>query len=84
MQFNPDKNKQAIQVVFSQKKDAVIHPTVLFSGSEVAVKTEHKHLDMMLDFKLNFKSHIREAIVKARRGIGIIRFLFKYVSRPNI
>ena len=35
---------------------------------------------MILDSKLNFQSHIREAIVKARRGIGIIRFLAKYVS----
>ena len=81
MQFNPDKNKQAIQVIFSQKKDAVIHPAVLFNGSEVAVKMEHKHLGMILDSKLNFHSHIREAIIKARRGIGIIRFLSKYVSR---
>ena len=81
MQFNPDKNKQAIQVIFSQKKDAVIHLTVFFNGSEVAVKTEHKHLGMILDSKLNFQSHIREAIIKARRGVGIIRFLSKYVSR---
>ena len=81
MQFNPDRNKQAIQVIFSQKKDAVIHPAVLFNGSEVAVKMEHKHLGMILDSKLNFYSHIREAIIKARRGIGIIRFSSKYVSR---
>ena len=81
MQFNPDKNKQAIQVIFSQKKDAVIHPAVLFNGSEVAVKMEHKHLGMIFDSKLNFHSHIREAIIKARRGVGIIRFLSKYVSR---
>ena len=36
---------------------------------------------MILDSKLNFQSHIRETIIKARRGIGIIRFLSKYVSR---
>ena len=36
---------------------------------------------MILDSKLNFQSHVREAIVKARRGIGIIRFSSKYVSR---
>ena len=35
---------------------------------------------MILDSKLTFLSHIKEAIVKARRGIGIIRFLTKYVS----
>ena len=62
------------------EKDAVIHPTVFFNGSEVAVKMEHKHLGMILDSKLNFQSHIREAIIKARRGIEIIHFLSKYVS----
>ena len=36
---------------------------------------------MILDSKLNFNSHVREAIIKARRGIGIIRYLSKYVSR---
>ena len=36
---------------------------------------------MILDSKLNFRNHIREAIIKARRGIGIIRNLCKYVSR---
>ena len=36
---------------------------------------------MILDSKLNFHSHIREETIKARRGIGIIRFLSKYVSR---
>ena len=36
---------------------------------------------MILDSKLDFQSHVREAIVKARREIGIIRFLSRYVSR---
>ena len=43
--------------------------------------SEHKHLGMILDSKLDFQSHIKEAIQKARPGIGIIRFLSKYVSR---
>ena len=77
MQFNPDINKQAIQVTFSQKKGTVVQPPIFFNGSEVATKLEHKHLGMILDSKLNFHSHIREAIIKA----GIIRFLSKYVSR---
>ena len=28
MQFNPDKNKQAVQVIFSQKKEAIAHPCI--------------------------------------------------------
>ena len=81
IQFNSDKNKQAIQVIFSQKKDTPVHPSLFFSGSEVVIKAKHRHLVMILDSKLIFLSHIKEAIVKARRGIGIIRFLSKYVAR---
>ena len=81
MQFNPNKNKQEVQAVFSQKKEAVAHPPLFSSGSEVVVKAEHKHLGMILDSKLSFQSHIREAIIKVRKGIGIIRYLSKYVSR---
>ena len=81
IKFNPDRNKQAIQVIFSQKKGTVVHPPTFSNGPEVAIKLEHKHLGMILDSKLNFHSHIREAIIKARGGIGIIRFLSKYVSR---
>ena len=67
--------------LFPEKKGAVAHPPVFFNGSEVVVKAEHKHLGMVLDSKLCFQSHVREAIIKARKGIGIIRFLSKYVSR---
>ena len=81
MQFNPDKNKQAVQVIFSCKKYKPIHPSLVFNQPEVVTKDEHTHLGMILDSKLNFNSHVREAIIKARRGIGIIRYLSKYVSR---
>ena len=81
MQFNSDKNKQAVQVIFSCRKYKPIHPSLIFNQSEVVKKNEHTHLGMILDSKLNFNSHLREAIIKARRGIGIIRYLSKYVFR---
>ena len=74
-------NKQAIQVIFSQRKDAIIHLSVFLNGSEVAVKSEYKILSMILDSKLNFQSHIKQAVIKARRGNGIIPYLSKYISR---
>ena len=39
---------------------------------------------MILDHQLDFQSHIREVILKARRGIGLIKYLSKYVSREVI
>ena len=43
MQFNPDKHKQAIQVVFSHRKSKPIHPPLIFNESEVVTLNEHKH-----------------------------------------
>ena len=81
MQFNPDKNKQAIQVIFSQKRTKPVHPPIFLNESEVIIKDEQKHLGMILDSCLIFNSHMREKIISARRGIGVIHYLSKYVSR---
>ena len=81
MQFNPDKNKQAVQVIFSQKSPKPPHPPLYFNQAEVPVVKEHKHLGMILDSKLDFSAHVKEVIVKARREIGMIRYMTKYVSR---
>ena len=82
MQFNPDINKQAVQVIFSQKKNKSIHPSLFFNGAPVVMKDEQKHLGTILDSALNFHSHshVKEKIVSACRGIGVIRYLSKYVS----
>ena len=50
-------------------------------GLKLLLNPEHKHLGTILDSKVNFRSHIREAVIKARRGIGIIRFSSKYISQ---
>ena len=81
MQFNPDKNKQVTQVIFSHRKSKPIHPPLIFNGSEVGTLDEHKHLGFFLYSRLSFLRHIKEIIIKARRGVGIIRFMSNYVSR---
>ena len=54
---------------------AIIHLSVFLNGSEVAVKSEYRILSMILD------SIQAQAVIKARRGTGIIPYLSKYVSR---
>ena len=36
---------------------------------------------MILDSELNFYSHVKEKIVSARKAIGVIRFMSRYVTR---
>ena len=80
MSFNPDPAKQAEQVIFSTKVFKVEHPSIYFCGSEVGTVPHYKRTGLILDETPNFAEHIKEAIIKARRGIGIIRFLSKVVG----
>ena len=45
---------------------------------------EHKHLGVILDSKLSFASHIKTAISKSRQGIGMIKYLSKYLPRHTL
>ena len=46
--------------------------------------TEHKHLGIILDPKLSFSAHIKSAISKTRRGIGLLKYLSKYLPRHTL
>ena len=81
MKFNPDITKAAIEVIFSWKRNKPDHPFLQFNNIPVSRQTSTKHLGMILDDKLTFRSHISEAIVNAKKGINVLKFLSKYVSR---
>ena len=80
MSFNPDPSKQAVQMIFSRKRKKTNHPNIYFNESEVKTVNEHKHLGLILDSKLTFASHINEKITKARKGLGILKSLRRYLS----
>ena len=69
MQFIAENTEE---LIFVSKRVKPQDPPLVLGSNEIARKTEHIHLDTILDEKLNFKIHIREAIIK---------FLSRYVSR---
>ena len=79
MAFNPDPNKQATEILFSCKKKPVVHPVLYFNGSQVARVNEHKHLGLILHPSLSFEKHLNEKIKKAKKNIGIIKYLNKFL-----
>ena len=81
MVFNPDITKQAVEVVFSAKKNEDVHPLLNFNGIPVARKSFTKHLGLFLDESLSFHKHIKEKVSKAMNGISILKFLSKFVSK---
>ncbi|MCH2390413.1 MAG: reverse transcriptase family protein, partial [Nitrospinales bacterium] len=82
MRFNPDMAKQAIEVVFSCKynKTKPTHPPLFFNSIPVARQNSTKHLGLILDERLTFTEHIKEAIEKAKKGVALMKFLANKVS----
>ncbi len=84
MSFNPDPQKQAVELVFSKKKIEIHHPVIRFNNIPVMKVEEHKHLGIILDSKLSFSAHIKAAISKTRKGIGLLKCLSKYLPRHTL
>ena len=81
MVFNPDITKQAIEVIFSGKKKKPENPELLLNSIPVFREDNTKHLGVYLDGGLTFPKHIREAVIKATKGVSLLKYLSKYVSR---
>ena len=81
MVFNTDITKQTIEVIFSTKKKETRHPELVCNEIPVSREESTKHLDVYLDSGLNFSKHVREAVIKATKGISLLKHLSKYVSR---
>ena len=65
MNFDPDPNKQAQEIIFSRKKTASLHP---LKSTQI-----QKHLGMMLDSNLSYEHRIKSILNKVNKTIGLLR-----------
>ena len=54
LEFNPDPNKQATEVLFSCKISNPSHPQIMFNGTVVSKRNEHKHLGLLNTFPYTY------------------------------
>ena len=81
MLFNPDPNKQAIEICFSHKRHNENYPSLVFNDTKVQLANSQKHLGLILDSKLEFNEHIDNKINKCNKIIGILKGLSLILSR---
>ena len=79
MEFNPDPTKQSTEVLFSCKKSSPNHPQLIFNGISVAKVKDQKHLGLILDSTISFEKHVNEKIIKAKKNVGILKHLSKFL-----
>ena len=84
MEFNPDPNKQATELLFSCKKNRPNHPSFFFNGTVVPKVNEQNHLGLTLDSKLSFERQLNEKLMKAKRIVGIIKYLSSFLPLKTL
>ena len=84
MEFNPDPTKQATEVLFFCKKSSPNHPKLIFNGTDVVKVNGPKHLGLILDSRLTFERHINEKIIKAKKNLGIIKYLSNFLPLKTL
>ena len=52
MSFNPDRTKQAQEIIFSREENVTTHPPLFFNNSEITLSSNQKHPGLTLDSKL--------------------------------
>ena len=81
MKFNPDPNKQAQEVHFSNRTNKDSSLSTTFNNSKVETISSQKHLGLILDERLNFNEHLENKINKCYKIIGFLKRLSNKLPR---
>ena len=84
MNFNPDTNKQAQELIFSRKVQVISHPPLFFNQSFVPETSLQKHLWMVLDSKLNFSEYLKTIFQKTNKTIALLCWLQTLLLRVSL
>ena len=81
MSLYPDPSKQAQEVIFSRKLQKSTHPMLSFNNNTATQSVTEKHLEIMLDTKLDFQGHLKSILNKVNKTIGLSRKLHNTLPR---
>ena len=81
MNFNPDPNKQAHEVILSRKAKEINRLPLVFNNTSVSHSSSQKHLGVILDSKLIFDEHLKMVSLKISKSLGLLRKLHNLLQR---
>ena len=64
MTFNPDRSKQAHEIIFSRILKKATHRPLLFKNNNASQVNFQTHLGVILDVKLTFEEHLKMYLTK--------------------
>ena len=84
MTFNPDRSKQAQEIIFSRKFKKVTHSPLLLNNDNVSQVNFQTHLGVILDVKLTFEEHLKNVFNKTNKTIGLLKKLSNLLPRQAL
>ena len=84
MTINPDRSKQAQEVIFSRKLKKATHPPLLFNIKNVSQVNCQTHIGVILDVKLTFEEHLKNVTNKTNKTIGLLRKFSNLLPRQAL
>ena len=84
MNFNPDPTKQTQEAIFSRKTTKKIYPKIFFNNFPVSKADSQNHLGLYLDSKSSFDIHIKTALTKVNKTIGLLRNFQQVLPRRSL
>ena len=84
MNINPNRSKQAQEIIFSRKLSKVTHPPMFFNTNIVSQINSQQHLGVILDVKLTFEQHLKNVFNKTNKKIGLLRKLSNLLPRQTL
>ena len=70
MSFNPDPQKQAVELILSRKRIEADHPEIRFNNIQVMRVGDHKHLGIILDSNCLFLLISNQLFLKQERVLA--------------
>ena len=84
MDFNPDVNKQAQEVLFSRKMKRNIHPPLVFNNNIVSQANSQKYLGVTWDYKSIFEGRLLNVFNKVNKTACLLHKLQNLLPRATI
>ena len=79
--LQPDPYKQAIEVLFANKRDKKNELPFHFNSTDVQVTNSQKQLGLVLDSTLNFNELMQSKITKCNQIIGLMKKISQILYR---
>ena len=71
------------ELLFCRTNSSITHPIIYFNNVQAQKANQQKHLDIILDEKLNFKCHIDKRLTKTSKGIAVKK-LRNFLPRKSV